>query len=219
MTRRSRGELTPQDQGERLMEATKETTYGAGTIIGVEGRAAWARCRCGTVRQLALHGLAGRQQPKLRVFEPAGHEEASAVILVRRRHLQRRGDRREKAPVRRRDQMTDVDEPSEARTWTPLRACRHCADPLRAHRRRRLSDLDAHGSCRRCCGRFRFRAGCWSRPPAAAICRSNSAAPDSKSRRLIFTVTRILRSRHRDGRYPRADDARGIRVGRHQSAL
>ena len=36
------------------MEATKETTYGAWVIIGVEGRAAWARCRCGTVRQLAL---------------------------------------------------------------------------------------------------------------------------------------------------------------------
>lgn len=39
------------------MEATKETTYGAWVIIGVEGRAAWARCRCGTVRQLALTAL------------------------------------------------------------------------------------------------------------------------------------------------------------------
>ena len=47
--------------------------------------------------------------------------------------------------------------------------------------------------CRRWCGRSRFKAGCWSRLPVVAICRSSSAAPVSKSHRLILAVRRIWR--------------------------
>ena len=32
-------------------------TFGAWTLIGAEGRRAWARCQCGTVRQMALEAL------------------------------------------------------------------------------------------------------------------------------------------------------------------
>ena len=40
-----------------MMEATKGTVFGAWVIIGAEGRRAWVRCRCGTMRQMALEAL------------------------------------------------------------------------------------------------------------------------------------------------------------------
>jgi hypothetical protein len=39
------------------MEATRGTAFGAWTVIGIEGRAAWARCQCGTVRRVSLEAL------------------------------------------------------------------------------------------------------------------------------------------------------------------
>ena len=35
----------------------KGTTFGAWTVIGAEGRRVWARCCCGTIRQMALEVL------------------------------------------------------------------------------------------------------------------------------------------------------------------
>jgi hypothetical protein len=35
------------------------TTFGVWTVIGIEGRAAWCRCKCGTTRQISLGALQG----------------------------------------------------------------------------------------------------------------------------------------------------------------
>ena len=72
--------------------------------------------------------------------------------------------------------------PDEARTWTPPQGHADIA-PSRFERIEGDGYLTSThlGLCRRCCGRFRSRAGCWSRPPAAAICRL-SAPRRSRSR-------------------------------------
>ena len=39
------------------MDVVAGTTFGAWTVIGVEGRAAWVKCRCQTIRLVALEAL------------------------------------------------------------------------------------------------------------------------------------------------------------------
>jgi hypothetical protein len=198
------------------MDVVAGTTFGAWTVIGVEGRAAWVKCRCQTIRLVALEALQTGASQSCGCIEPAGREAASTVIVVRQRHRGRRDRRWQKAPVRKWNQVTDI----AARAWPPPQGHADIA-PTRFERLANDGYLTLDAP--------------WIVP---ALLRSvpiqgRVLEPAAGRGHLSFELRRAglevasfdlrryanPRFRHRDGRYPPADDARRIRVGRHESAL